>query len=124
VHARTESIKRGRRYLQTLVAMGLAGFEWGFMSQAQRQRFFPKHFPVSAGTTPLNVDPLWRDDAAGPARPDYVRAVSTGPLAPMVLAFTTSGNAINVGVSYRTTVYARQDVQAVVAAMLRLASTL
>jgi hypothetical protein len=123
VRARTEAIKRGRRYLQTLVAMGLAGFEWAFMSQAQRQRFFPKHFPVCAGTTPLNVDPLWRD-GVGPARPDYVRVVSTGPLAPMVLAFTTSGNAINVGVSYRTTVYTREAVQEVVAAMLRLASTL
>jgi hypothetical protein len=124
VHAQSSCIKRGKRYLQTLIALGIAGVEWRFMSTLQRQRYFPKHFPVCAGTTPLSVDPLW---AAGSARHpgiDYIRAVSTGPLAPMILAFTMVGDVINVGISFRTTVFRRDAVDGVAAAMLRSIRTL
>ncbi|MEP6942496.1 MAG: hypothetical protein ABI981_06150 [Betaproteobacteria bacterium] len=123
VHAQTDVIKRSKRYLQTLVALGLTGFEWAFMSVPQRQRFFPKHFPVSAGSTPLNVDVLWRDGGATPPL-DYVRGVSTGPLAPMVIAFTMVGGAINIGISFRTTVFVRPAIEGVAADMLRLIRTL
>jgi len=124
VHAQSSRIKRGKRYLQTLIALGIAGAEWRFMSTLQRQRYFPKHFPVCAGTTPLSVDPLW---AAGSARHpgiDYIRAVSTGPLAPMILAFTMVGDVINVGISFRTTVFRRDAVDGVAAAMLHSIRTL
>ncbi|HEY1461615.1 MAG TPA: hypothetical protein VGH59_16350 [Casimicrobiaceae bacterium] len=123
VYAQTDAIKRGKRYLQTLLALGLAGLEWGFMSLPQRHRFFPKHFPVCAGTTPLNVDALWSergdDELAG-----YVRGVSTGPLAPMVLSFTMVDGIINVGMSFRTTVFERGAAEGVAAAMLRMIRTL
>ncbi len=123
MHAQTDAFKRSKRYLQTLVALGLTGFEWAFMSVPQRQRFFPKHFPVSAGSTPLNVDLLWKD-GGGVAPADYVRGVSTGPLAPMVVAFTMVGGAINIGISFRTTVFARASIEGVAADMLRLIRTL
>lgn len=123
MHAQTDAIKRSKRYLQTLVALGLTGFEWAFMSVPQRQRFFPKHFPVSAGSTPLNVDVLWKDGGGAPPS-DYVRGVSTGPLAPMVVAFTMVGGAINIGISFRTTVFARAAIEGVAADMLRLIRTL
>jgi hypothetical protein len=117
VHAQTRRIKRTKGYLQTLLAMGIAGTLWRFLSSRQRPRFFAKHYPVCAGTTPLSVDPLW---PAGRRLPgfDYLRAVSTGPLAPMVLAFTTAGDVINVGISFRTTVFRRDSVDAVAAAMI------
>jgi len=123
MHAQTDSIKRSKRYLQTLVALGLTGFEWAFMSVPQRQRFFPKHFPVSAGSTPLNVDVLWKEVGGVPPS-DYVRGVSTGPLAPMVVAFTMVGGAINIGISFRTTVFGRAAIENVAADMLRLIRTL
>jgi len=123
VYAQTNAIKRGKRYLQTLLALGLAGLEWGFMSLPQRHRFFPKHFPVCAGTTPLNVDALWRERGGGELA-GYVRGVSTGPLAPMVLSFTMVDGIINVGMSFRTTVFERGAAEGVAAAMLRLIRTL
>lgn len=124
VHAQTDAIKRSKGYLQTLLGLGIAGFEWGFMSQAQRQRYFPKHFPVCAGTTPLHVDALWRNGGGGDDPPDYLRVVSTGPLAPMILAFTMVGKVINAGIAFRTTVYTRDDIEGVAAAMLRSIRTL
>jgi hypothetical protein len=123
VHAQTDAIKRSKRYLQTLVGLGLAGFEWAFMSLPQRHRFFPKHFPVCAGTTPLNVDALWKERGGGELS-GYVRGVSTGPLAPMVLSFTMVDAIINVGMSFRTTVFERSAAESVAAAMLRLIRTL
>ena len=76
-----------------------------------------------------------RDDAiaasirSGPAAgrapgPDYIRAVSTGPLAPMILAFTMVGDVINVGITFRTTVFRRDAVEGIAAAMLQSIRTL
>jgi hypothetical protein len=124
IQAQTALIKHGKRYLQTLVAMGIVGMEWRFMTPRQRQRFFPKHYPVCAGTTPLQVDRIWTGGGVRPRGPDYIRAVSTGPLAPMILAFTMVGDAINVGITYRTTVFHRDAVDDVAASMLQSIRTL
>ena len=104
--------------------MAVAGAEWRFMSTLQRQRFFAKHFPVCAGTTPLSVDPLWDGGHGRSPGLDYLRAVSTGPLAPMILALTMVGDVINVGISFRTTVFRREAVDGVAAAMLQSIRTL
>ena len=124
VHEQTNAIKRRKGYLQTLLAMVVAGAEWRLLSTLQRQRFYAKHYPVCAGTTPLGVDRLWTGaDTAAPG-PDYIRAVSTGPLAPMILAFTMAGGVINVGITFRTTVFRRAAVDGVAAAMLNAIRTL
>jgi hypothetical protein len=106
VLAQTSTAKRKKAHLQTVLLLALVGSWWGLMSVAQRHRYFPKHVPLCAGSTPLDIDVLWHAgrESAGNA-PDYVRVVSTGPLAPMILAFTTAGGAINIGISFRTTVY-------------------
>ena len=78
VHKESERIKRGKLYLQTLLALGLAALEWRFMSERRRRRFFAKHCPVWAGTTPLNVAPLWTHAGGRGPAPEYLRAVSTG----------------------------------------------
>lgn len=124
IQAQTALIKHGKRYLQTLVAMGMVGIEWRFMTTLQRQRFYPKHYPICAGTTPLHVDRIWTGGGARPRGPDYIRAVSTGPLAPMILAFTMVGDAINLGITYRTTVFHRDSVDDVAASMLQSIRTL
>jgi hypothetical protein len=109
VHAESGRIKRGRLYLQTLLAMGVAGVVWRFLSPARRAGFHAKNYPVSAGITPLNVAALW-EEAGGGTPPEYLRAVSTGPLAPMVVAVTTAGDALDLGISFRTTAFTREDI--------------
>ena len=72
---------------------------WPFLSPEQRRCFLAKHYPIWAGVTSLHVDPLW-NGTAGPLI-EYRRAVSTGPLAPLVFAVTTFGETMWLGVSYR-----------------------
>jgi len=117
VHGQTNRIKTGKIYLQTLLALALVAQEWRFISEAQRHRFFAKHYPVVAGMTPLNVDSLWVPSRKGEPALEYVRGVATGPLAPMIVALTNAGGAVAVGIAFRTTVYERASVDAVVIAM-------
>jgi hypothetical protein len=118
IHAQTRQIRRATRYLQTLLAMGIAGAVWRFLTTTQRYRVYAKHYPVCAGTTPLSIDPLWPEGVTRASGLDYFRAVSTGPLAPMILAFTMIGDVINVGISFRTTVFQRDAIDAMAAAMI------
>ena len=58
-------VKREKRYLQTLFAHGALPASNGASCRCRSASvFLPKHFPVCAGTTPLNVDPLWSGGGA------------------------------------------------------------
>ena len=102
-------------YLMTLVAMGTAALLWPFANASRRQRLYLKYHPVFAGFTPLNVNTLRRRGASIDG--DYLRAASTGPMAPMVVAVTTSGAALRVGITYRTCALSPDDVRAVIASI-------
>jgi hypothetical protein len=101
VRAETSRIKAGRLYLQTLLALGAAGLGWRLLSVERRRRFLAKHYPLLAGITTLHVDPLWEGMRRDPTLQEYLRGVSTGPLAPLVFAFTTLGETMWLGVSFR-----------------------
>jgi hypothetical protein len=118
VHKESNRIRQGKLYLQSLLALGLAALQWRFLSEGHRKRFFAKHYAVWAGTTPLNVAPLWAHAGGRGPAPEYLRAVSTGPLAPMICAISTADEVVNVGISYRTAAFDRSTVDGVVADML------
>lgn len=115
VHAQTTRIKQHKLYLQSILALSLAGLVWPLLSKERRYRFFPKHFPVWGGITTLNVNQLWRLSAAGERPPEYRRAVPTGPLCPLVLAATTAGDVLHLGISYRVAAFSPEQVASVVA---------
>lgn len=113
--AQSTRAKERKLYLVTLLAMQAAALLWPFASPARRHRLYLKYHPVFAGLTPLNVDALRRRGASRDG--DYLRAASTGPMAPMVVAATTAGAALRVGITYRTAALSRTEVEAVVQAM-------
>jgi hypothetical protein len=119
VHVQTAQWKERRLYLQTLVVMGYSSIVWRFLGVPQRQRFHVKNWPVWVGVSMLNVDGLWREGGATDSPPGYLRAVSTGPLAPMVVAVSTCGGALEAGISYRTGAFERDTVARVSAEVLR-----
>jgi hypothetical protein len=119
VHIQTTQWKERRLYLQTLVVMGYSSIVWRFLGMPQRQRFHVKNWPVWVGVTMLNVDSLWREGGGTESPTGYLRAVSTGPLAPMVVAVSTSGGAFEAGISYRTGAFERETVAKVSAEVLR-----
>jgi hypothetical protein len=106
----TGRIKRERLYFQTLFALAASGGFWRLLSPERRARFHRKAYPVWAGTTSLNVDALWSAAPGAAPVPEYIRAVPTGPLAPLVVAVTTAGGRIVLGISYRTAAFTRADM--------------
>ena len=122
IGAQTSRAKRNKLYLVTLVAMSAAALLWRLANVQRRQRLYVKYHPVFAGLTPLNVNALRR--RSGPRDTDYLRAASTGPMAPMVAAVTTSGSNILVGITYRRTALSRSDIDGVVQALLQGMETL
>jgi hypothetical protein len=124
IHAQSAEWKGRRLYLQTLVVMFYSGIVWRFLGLTQRQRFHVKNWPVWVGVTTLNVDAIWREgNPAGPV-PAYLRAVSTGPAAPMVVAATTAGGALELGLSYRTGAFEVGAAERIAADVLRCLATL
>ena len=101
VKQETARIKADRLYLQTLVAMRFNALVWTFLNDHRRQRLYSKTFPVWAGLTTLNVNALWTARPGVEMPAGYRRAVPTGPVAPMVVAATTCGTTLELGISYR-----------------------
>lgn len=117
VKTQTARVKREELHLQPLLAMGASALTWRFLSAAQRSGYYAKNYPVWSGITMLDAGALW-ERAGGPPLAEYSRVVSTGPLAPMVLAPTTAGGMLRVGVTYRTAAFSRDDI-ACMAAQIR-----
>jgi hypothetical protein len=118
IHAETQRVKGEKLYLQNLLAIGTMGLFWRFLSVAQRASFHAKNYPAWGAITMVNVDPLWTEAGARPPPPTYLRAVSTGPLAPLILAVTTSAGVLQIGFSYRTTAFTRADIDAIATAIV------
>lgn len=67
----------------------------------------------------MNLNALWPQPADGMAV-DYFRAVSTGPATPLVLSATTIGSAINLGLSFRRTVFSPANIQQIQQELLEI----
>ena len=108
----TRRFKRGGLHLANTLEMGLVLRLMSLFSTNQRRRFYPKNYPLWGGLTNMNLKTLpLAPTAAQPL--DYVRAVSTGPVTPLVLSVTTFGKGVNLTMSYRTSVFSRPEISAV-----------
>jgi hypothetical protein len=104
VHRVSARVRHGRLYLQSIFALGVSALLWPLLSTRRRHRFYPKHYSAWAGVTTLNVSPLLG------AGFDYLRAVPTGPLCPLVFAVTVARDVLHVGISFRTSAISRTAV--------------
>jgi NRPS condensation-like uncharacterized protein len=110
IHRQTLRIKQGRLYLGTPLEMALGRWLLSLFSTERRKKLYQKHYPLWGGVTNMNMNSLW--EPSGTARPlDYLRAVSTGPVTPLVLSVTTAGDRVNVGLTFRTTVFSAGDIE-------------
>ncbi len=121
VNAESHDVRARRRYLRSLAALAVSGLAWRLVGEERRHSLYSKHYPVWAGLTTLVVPGLW--DAMTPAagkRPSaYRRGVSTGPLAPLVVAATFTGSSLELGVSFRPAAVDRPAVCSVVDRIVR-----
>jgi len=108
----TARIKRDRLFMATPVDLALARAYLALTSPGQRKKFYLKRYPLWGGVTNMNLNPLWPQPAGTPAV-DYFRAVSTGPVTPLVLSLTTVGEVVNIGLTYRTSVFTAGEIERV-----------
>jgi hypothetical protein len=105
----TREIKAKKLYLGTPIELGFGRLLLGLFSTERRRKLYQKHYPLWGGITNMNLNSIWkpREDAG---RFDYFRAVSTGPATPFVLSTTTVDDHVNIGITYRSGVYSRSDI--------------
>jgi hypothetical protein len=113
VHTLSARIRAGHLYLQSIFALGVSALIWPLLSPRRRHRFYPKHYPAWAGITTLNVNRITAESGGG-VDLDYMRAVPTGPLCPLVFAVTSSNDVLHVGVSFRTAAFSRSAVDGLI----------
>lgn len=108
----TLGIKRRQLYLGWPLELAAARFALRFFSTRGQKDFFRKSYPLWGGITNMNLNSIW-NELDGGVPPDYFRAVSTGPITPLVLSITTVGSSVNIGVTYRVTSFRAAEIGAV-----------
>ena len=110
IRRQTLAVKRGKLYLGTPLEMALGRFALSWFPAGRRKKLYRRHYPLWGGITNLNLNSLWPQPPGG--KPvDCFRAVSTGPVTPLVLSVTTVGNAVHFGVTCRSTVFSGLDIE-------------
>jgi NRPS condensation-like uncharacterized protein len=123
IRRQTLAIKRGKFYVGTPLEMLYGRLAFSFFSTEYRKKLYQKHYPLWGGITNMNLNALW------PPRPgetpmDYFRAVSTGPVTPLVLSVTTVRDVVNIGLSHRSTVFSAQNAGQIKNDFLKLVADL
>ena len=113
IRQQTLQIKRKKLYMATPLELGIARFAMRRVSPASQKKFYRKNYPLCGGITNMNLNLLW-EQAGQHAMLDYFRGVSTGPATPLVLSATTVGQHLNMGWSYRTTVFSKTMIDEIV----------
>jgi len=106
----TRAIKQRRLYLGAALELTFGRLMVSWFSEARRRRLYQKHYPLWGGLTNMNLNALWpQSDQVRPV--GYFRAVSTGPVTPLVASITTVGQVVNIGLTYRSTVLGAPDIE-------------
>jgi hypothetical protein len=124
VHRVTSKVRKRKLYLVTLLPLAALWLLWPRLSAKQRGAVDAKNYPAWAGLTPLDVDALWPQAGAAPVPDEYLRAVSTGPASPLIVAATTAGGEWHLGFSYRVAAYTAEDIDRIATAITHLVSSL
>jgi hypothetical protein len=110
IRQQTLANKQQRLYMGTSLEMVLGRFLLSWYSKKQQRKMYRKFYPLWGGITNLNLNALWPQ--APVAEPmDYLRAISTGPVTPLVLSVTTRGKSAQLGITVRSTVFSEAEVE-------------
>jgi NRPS condensation-like uncharacterized protein len=108
----TRVIKQKRLYLGAALDLTFGRLIMSLFSERRRKKLYHRYYPLWGGLTNMNLNAIWPQPEG--ARPmEYFRAVSTGPIAPLVASITTSGHTATVGFAYRTAALTAPEVERV-----------
>lgn len=113
ISCQTLKIKKYQLYLRALTELGLSQVILSRLTPARQRKFYPKNYPLLGGITNINLNTLWSQEDEKPPE-YYLRAVSTGPVSPLIFSITTTGDVLNIGVSYRTSLFSKTDIEKII----------
>jgi len=113
IYDKTSKIKGDKLYLGTPLELWLARGLLSYRSPEGRKMFYAKYYPLWGGITNVNLNTVWEQKDEKTAI-DYLRAVSTGPITPLVLSATTVRDKVNLGLTYKKTVFSESAIDAFV----------
>jgi len=114
IYHKTLEIKKNKLYLGTPLELWFARGLLFHRSSDGRKSLYAKYYPLWGGITNVNLNTVWEQQEQGGAI-DYLRAVSTGPITPIVLSATTVRDKVNMGLTYKKTVFPESTIDAFVA---------
>ena len=113
IYHKTLEIKKNKLYLGTPLDLWFARGFLSHWSPEARKSFYAKYYPLWGGITNVNLNTVWEQNKEEGAI-DYLRAVSTGPITPLVLSATTVKDKVNVGLTYKKTVFPESTIDSFV----------
>ncbi len=117
IGGQTRAIKQRRLYLGAVLELSFGRLMMSFFPEHRRRKLYQKHYPLWGGLTNMNLNALWPQPET--SRPvDYFRAVSTGPVTPLVASITTIGQIANISLTYRSTVFGGAKIERIKACFL------
>lgn len=106
IRAQTSQEKRRHSWMRSRTEMRLASFLWPRVAEAERDRYLARQYVVSAGLTSLRFE----DE---PWMASYRCAVSTGPVAPLVVAAYTAGERMSLAITWRAARFRDEEIDIV-----------
>jgi hypothetical protein len=109
IRRQTLRIKERKLYLGTPLQLAI-GRASRFVPVKSRGSVYQRYYPLWGGITNMNLNSMW--EGGNDRMPDdYFRAVSTGPATPLVFSVTTAREVLNIGITYRSTVFAAAEIE-------------
>ena len=118
IYDKTLEIKKNKLYLGTPLELWIARGLLYHRSPEVRKSFYAKYYPLWGGITNVNLNTVW-EQKDEKRTIDYLRAVSTGPITPLVLSATTVRDKMNMGLTYKKTVFPESTIEAFVAEFMK-----
>jgi 3-deoxy-D-manno-octulosonic-acid transferase len=106
VRIQTAREKRSHSWMRSRTEMRLASFLWPRVAAEERDRYLARQYVVSAGLTSLRFE----DE---PWLASYRCAVSTGPVAPLVVAAYTAGERMSLAITWRAARFRDEEIDVI-----------
>lgn len=110
-------MKAGHGYLDSLVNLKLFSTVWPLLGQKSRRDFVRRAMPMSAGVSNVVIRNTWMDREGEGRILEYFRVSPAGPMLPLVLAPTTFGQQMTLGITYRPAAFPSANVHAILQAV-------
>lgn len=110
IRRQTLAIKKDKLYLGLPLELAFARLILPVFPPARREKLYRTNYPLWGAITNIDLDAGWgAQDREKPV--GYIRAGPTGPITPLLLSVTTFRDTVNIGLTYRSTVFSAPQIE-------------